>query len=268
VCSWSLEASTVELLIERTIATGVAVVQLALDPIRLGVMPATVADGLRAHGVAPGSGMMGMTGEDYSTPASIRRTGGVMPDGTWEANLAAGRVNARIAADLGLKLVTFHAGFIPPGLNDPARAKLIGRLRTLADVFASHGVTVGLETGQEQAETLVALLRDLNHPGVGVNFDPANLILYGMGDPISALTRLAQHVVQVHIKDALPPRRAGDWGQEVPVGTGAVDWAPFFTELGAARGPLDLMIEREAGSDRVGDIAGARRFLEHLRIVA
>jgi sugar phosphate isomerase/epimerase len=222
------------------------------------------ASALAAIGVRIASGMMAMAGEDYITPASIRRTGGVVPDETWRANLAAARENAILAGDLGLDLVTFHAGFIPEGSEDPRRRVLLDRLRELASVFESRSVRIGLETGQERAPDLLRLLGELDCPSVGVNFDPGNMILYGMGDPVTALGELAPHVLQVHVKDALPPRTRGEWGTEVPVGEGAVDWAAFFAVLGQVPGAVDLMVEREAAEPHRGDIARAIRFLRHI----
>jgi len=94
-----------------------------------------------------------------------------------------------------------------------------------------------------------------------VNFDPANMILYGMGDPISALKKLMPYVVQVHIKDATPAASAGQWGAEVVVGTGKVDWKSFFAALSEGGFSGDLSIEREAGDSRVNDVAIAREFI-------
>ena len=103
---------------------------------------------------------------------------------------------------------------------------------------------------------------ELDRPDAGVNFDPANMILYGMGDPVDALRRLAPRVRQVHVKDARAARMPGTWGEEVRVGTGEVDWPAFFGVLRAGAPHVDLMIEREAGEDRVGDILRARELVE------
>ena len=96
-----------------------------------------------------------------------------------------------------------------------------------------------------------------NLQNLGVNFDPANMILYDMGDPIDALQRLAPHVLQVHIKDALPTSEPGTWGQEVPAGEGAVDWDQFFSLISTLPNVVNLVIEREAGSSRIDDIQKA-----------
>ncbi len=186
------------------------------------------------------------------------------PDEHWPANLDAARAAARMASELGLSLVSFHAGFLPHAADDPERAKLLDRLRALADVFADQGLLLALETGQETAETLAAVLEELDRENVGVNFDPANMLLYAMGDPVEALRELAPHVLQIHVKDAISTSVHGEWGSEVPVGTGEVDWAAFFSVCIESQLDCDLMIEREAGAQRVADMQAARALvLEH-----
>jgi L-ribulose-5-phosphate 3-epimerase len=258
VCSWSLQPRTVHELVARVQATGQAAVQLALDPVRNGAMAAgDVTAALRTAGITVLSGMMAMEGEDYSTLESIRRTGGVVPDEAWPRNRDAAAANAALARSLGVRLVTLHAGFLPHAAADPRRAVLLGRVRELARIFADAGVTLALETGQETAQTLLEVLDELRDVAVGINFDPANMILYGMGDPVAALRLLAPFVRQVHVKDALPAAMPGTWGTEVVAGTGAVDWASFFRVLDERGIRADLLIEREAGADRVGDISAA-----------
>ena len=98
---------------------------------------------------------------------------------------------------------------------------------------------------------------DLDRDGVGVNYDPANLLLYGNGDPVEALDLLADFVVQIHIKDALPSATPGVRGQEVAVGAGAVDWGALFDVVRTRALEVDLLIEREAGATRMADIKAA-----------
>lgn len=263
VCSWSLLPPDARTLAERARATGVSAVQLALDPIRLGVMGVEeVRRSFRDAGLVLTSGMMAMEGEDYSSLRTIRETGGVTPDSTWAANRTAAKELARIAEELRIGLVSFHAGFLP---EDPGRQRwdiVIGRLRELAGVFGERGAQMALETGQESQVTLSRALDALSRERVAVNFDPGNLILYGSGDPVAALRALAPRVVQVHIKDALPAREEGSWGTEVPVGEGAVDWAALLSALRGCPQVTTLVIERESGPDRLGDISRAREFLE------
>lgn len=267
-CSWSLQPRSIDDLVQKVRACGLDAVQIALGSLHDGRFePRRMQDELAREGIAIRSGMTSMWAEDYTSLGSIRRTGGVRVDEHWPANLATAKSDAALASALGIGLVTFHAGFLPHDRADPERAKLVGRLRILVDVYADRGVRVGFETGQETAETLLDVLAELDSRTAGVNFDPANMILYGMGEPVLALERLAPHVVQVHVKDARPAIRAGEWGSEVVVGTGAVDWRRFSAVLDAHRPEVDLMIEREAGDNRVLDVATAREYLRGLGAV-
>jgi sugar phosphate isomerase/epimerase len=267
ICTWSLGPRGLDDLLGRLPTTNLTAVQLGLSPLLTGPVEwgggrATV-ERLRATGITIVSGMMAMAGEDYSTLETIARTGGVRPDETWEMNAAHAEAVADLAAETGIDLVTFHAGFIPDEPDDPERATLIERLRIVADVFGTRGLRLGLETGQETAATLERALDELVRPNVVVNFDPANMILYGKGDPVEALARLAPRVGQVHVKDAVPTDTPGTWGTEVPVGEGAVDWPAFFDVARTIEPPVDYVIEREAGSERVADIERARCLVEH-----
>jgi sugar phosphate isomerase/epimerase len=206
--------------------------------------------------------MLATVGEDYSTIARIALTGGVRPDATWSATRERAAKVAAVGRGLGIRLVTFHAGFLPHDSADPERARMMERLSVVARIFGDLGIAVAFETGQEPAPILVECLEELARPNVGVNFDPANMLLYGSGDPIAALRRLAPWVRQVHVKDAVPSGQPGVWGHEVPVGSGAVDWPAFFAALAACPHRPPLVIEREAGEGRIADIITARTMVE------
>lgn len=260
ICSWSLQPESPKALADTLRAIGIPRTQLALDPVREGGVWADAIATLGDLGVSVPSGMFAAVGEDYSTLDSIRRTGGVVPDATWPQTFANFEQMAPIAQRAGLQQVTFHAGFLPHDRKDPDYAKLAGRLGQVADLFADHGLICCLETGQEEAPALRGFLEELGKPNVGVNFDPANLILYDKGDPIAGLRTLLPHVRSCHIKDAKRTRTPGTWGEEVVVGTGEVDWSSFFATLGQGfTGTLAL--EREAGPDRIADLRAAHTFV-------
>jgi L-ribulose-5-phosphate 3-epimerase len=265
VCSWSLQPTSPHDLLAKLEQTGVRRVQLALDPLRddptvWGQTPQL----LQQAGVSIISGMFGCVGEDYATLETIRVTGGIAPDATWEQNWMNIQATAALAQRLGLKLVSFHAGFLPHDANDPTFVKLKRRLIETAAAFQSRGIVLGLETGQETAAVLSDFLRQLAGPGVGVNFDPANMLLYDKGNPIEALRALGPWIRQVHIKDARRTQVPGTWGEEVVAGTGEVEWRAFFTTLEQIGFRGDLCIEREAGNQRVADIRTAREMIEKL----
>ena len=268
VCSWSLQPSSADDLFTTLAATGLTRTQIALDPIRENAKGAWTDFVARCakRGVTCTSGMISTVGEDYTTLESIKKTGGVVPDATWPETWTHIQADAELAQRMGLKLVTFHAGFLPHEESDPSFAKLRARLRQIADLFAAKKMAVGLETGQEEAATLAAFLKTLDRANVGVNFDPANMILYDKGDPVAALRTLGPWVKQCHLKDATRTKTPGAWGEEVRLGTGQVDWKGFFSALDAAGFKGDLCIEREAGSQRVADIRAAREYVEKLGV--
>ena len=262
VCSWSLLATDPHDLAAKLKSTGIDRVQLALDPLR--EEPAVWAGAqavLSQAGITIISGMFGCVGEDYSTLDSIRLTGGIAPDATWERNLENIRATVGIATGLGLNLVTFHAGFVPHDPEDPDFAKMVARLAAVAEIFAAADMTVALETGQETAAGLASLLVALDRSNVAVNFDPANMLLYGKGDPVEAVRLLGRWIRQVHVKDAVQSTIPGTWGEEVSVGTGQVGWPAFFAALAEVEFTGDLVIEREAGDQRVADIRTARELV-------
>ncbi|MFO1499782.1 MAG: sugar phosphate isomerase/epimerase family protein [Verrucomicrobiota bacterium] len=267
VCSWSLQPANPQQLVQALQEIGLSKIQLALDPIREhSTTWASFEKDAERAGLECVSGMMGCAGEDYTTMESIRRTGGIVPDATWRQNWTNIQATAELAARMGLRLVTFHAGFLPHDPKDPGYAKLLQRLIQVADCFNQKGIDLALETGQETADALRAFLQQLDRPGVGVNFDPANMILYDKGDPIQALRTLSPWLKQCHIKDARKTKTAGTWGDEVPAGTGEVPWKEFFKVLQEQNYGGYCSIEREAGQQRVQDIRAARQMVESLGV--
>lgn len=258
VCSWSLQATGPEDLAEKVNALGVKRVQLGLTPHRgdTGAWDG-VGEVLGASGITIVTGMYSTIGEDYTTPETIRRTGGIVPDEHWDENVELAHATAAIAKELGLPYIMAHAGFLPHDPNDPDYEKLAGRVATIAEIFEKEACAgLLMETGQESADSLLMFLDEMKKRGknVAVNFDPANMILYDMDEPIEALRKVAPHVRQVHVKDAKRTTVKGQWGEEVVVGTGQVDWVAFVRILAEADFGGSYIFEREAGDDRVGDI--------------
>lgn len=263
VCSWSLRPRDPAELASRLRASGLQAVQLDLTPIVDD--PATwrgTMEVLDGAGIRVVSGMMRPRGEDYASIPSIRETGGFRRDETWSENQRLASTVADLAARHGVRLVTFHGGFIPHDAADPLRATMIERLRCVADLFAGAGVQVALETGQESASCLREVLQELGRATVGVNLDPANMLLYGAGDPLAAIRTLAPWVRQVHAKDAVGSGQPDVWGRETPVGAGAVPWSEFMAEVRGLPPEVSVVIEREGGERRVEEVAAARAFLQ------
>jgi sugar phosphate isomerase/epimerase len=251
ICSWSLGGDV------AGVAT--ALRQLAIDRVNLALKPALREGGeeylaaVRRQAFSISATTIGFPQEDYSTLESIRATGGIVPDEYWPDNQRLVARAVALTADLGVPYLTLHAGFI--GGDDAAAAKrLRQRLTCLADEAGQHGITLLMETGQETAYALRELLEELNHPALGVNFDPANMILYDKGDPVEAVRTLGPWIKHVHVKDAIRTTRPGTWGAEVPWGQGQVGTAAFLEALKAIGFTGTLAIERETGDNRLGDI--------------
>jgi sugar phosphate isomerase/epimerase len=253
-------------LVESAHQLGVSHVHLALGPlVFLDDKQKHLELGqIRAGGLALTAGMIGFPGEDYSTITRIRLTGGFLPDESWNIRRRLTVEAAKVAEELGLTMLTTHGGFIPPS-NHADYPELLGRVAELAKSLREHNIVLALETGQESASELLQFLNDLPAGNVAVNFDPANMLLYGTGDPVEAVRTLSRHIRHVHIKDAVASENPGiDWGEEVPIGTGDVD----FEELLLALRDIDytgpLIIEREAGRNQMQDIRSAIAFMQGL----
>lgn len=261
ICAWGTHPKDPADLLARLKDVGLRKTQLHLAPlVDNSIVWGDAQKILRDGGVEIVSGMMGTKGEDYTSLTTIRKTGGFVPDEHWDANWASSQKIAKVAQNLGLKLVSAHAGFLPSNKSDPSFDKLVKRIAQVAKMFADHGVILVFETGQEDADTLWQFLAALDAVGAsntGINFDPANMILYDKGDPITSLKKVVARVRQVHIKDAIKTKTPGEWGTEVAIGEGQVDWPAFCKTLADANFVGDLVIEREAGPDRVGDIRKA-----------
>lgn len=259
VCSWSLQPRDIAHLVEMTKALGLSHIQIALWPIvelddkrkfqELGH--------LKQSGLTLTAAAMAFPGEDYSTIDMIRRTGGYAPEETWPLRKRLSAHAAQLAAELGIRKLSTHIGFVPAE-SDPGYDAVKNRVREIAEIFRGHDLDLLLETGQERADELLAFLHDVQAPNVFINFDPANMILYGLGDPIGAMHTLAPFIRHVHAKDATASARPGiDWGEEVPFGSGQVGAKRFLEALRAIQYDGPLAIEREAGNDRLGDVRKA-----------
>jgi len=142
---------------------------------------------------------------------------------------------------------------------------MVDRVKAIADVAGERGLSLLMETGQETADALVTFMDAVGRPNLAVNFDPANVILYGVGEPLEAVNLLKKRIVHVHMKDAKPSAKPGiDWGEEVVLGTGEAEIPRLVSKLRALGYAGPLVIEREAGNQRLADIKEAVRLLESL----
>src|SRR6516225_2888691 len=264
VCSWSLQVQSVPELKRLMDQLGIDVVQIACgDPHHASWDEGDrMPDAAKAAGFRMTGAMLGFPGEDYTTPQTIQRTGGFGPKELRAERLERIRWALDRVKRLGLSDLMLHAGFLPHE-RDPERKPLLDVLAQVGDLAKVAGVTVAFETGQETADLLRKTLDDLKSPNLKVNFDPANMLLYDMGDPLRAVEILGPDIRSVHLKDAHRPTVKGQWGEEVPLGKGQVNIRQFVKTLQKVGYRGALCIEREVGNqeERVADIAHGIRYL-------
>jgi sugar phosphate isomerase/epimerase len=197
----------------------------------------------------------------YSGPLTI----GIIAPG-WEGQRAKELAeSALFAAKLGVGQVSGHMGFIPENPNDPAYASGISSARWLASCYEKAGVGLNFETGQETPVTLLRAIEDIGSPSIGVNFDPANLLMYGKANPLDALEILGPKVRGVHAKDGDYPKNPRSLGPEKPLGEGRVNFPALIQKLREAGYDGPLTIEREISGERQKeDIKKANVILKEL----
>jgi len=245
--------------------------ELDLGVVHLGFMddsykePDKVMAAVQASGVEVSATCVGFAGEDYATIQRIAETGGFKPDGDWERRFAKTVAVADLTRQLNVTQLSVHVGFVPHDKSDPKYAVMVDRVKAVCDALGERGLTLLMETGQEEARALLAFMAAIGRDNIGVNFDPANMILYGVGDPVEAVTLLKEQIAHVHMKDANASSNPGqDWGEEVVLGTGEAEIPRIVSKLRACGYTGPLVIEREAGNQRLTDIRAARDLLQSL----
>jgi sugar phosphate isomerase/epimerase len=205
-------------------------------------------------------------GEDYADIPTVQRTVGFIPAATRQARERRTYEVSDFAKTLGVPSIACHIGCVPEDTNHPDYVGVRDLVRRICDYAARYGQTFALETGQEPAPILLSFIQDVDRPNLRINFDPANMILYGSGDPIEALRAVGRLVVSVHAKDGdwPPPHIPGALGTERPLGKGAVGMERFVNALREIGYTGSLNVEREI-EDQQQRLSDIRAGLDLLR---
>jgi sugar phosphate isomerase/epimerase len=188
----------------------------------------------------------GFEGESYADIPTVTRTVGLVPPETREERTREMKEIADFARLLNVDVVALHLGFVPHDAADSLYGEVLSVTRDICDHCSAQGQALHLETGQEPADALLRFIRDVQRDNLFINFDPANMILYGSGEPIEALEKVGRYVRSVHCKDAKWAAAPGkEWGTEVALGEGAVDMERFLRTLDKIGYGGPLTIERE-----------------------
>jgi sugar phosphate isomerase/epimerase len=224
---------------------------------------------LDAYGIELTCVFGGFEGESYADIPTVEKTIGLVPVATRAARLVEMKEISDFSRLLGCGVVGLHLGVVPHDTNSRDYADVVEVTRQLCDHAQHNEQNIHLETGQESADALVQFIADTQRPNLFINFDPANMILYGMGEPIPALRKVGTFVRSVHCKDATWSDQPGiTWGAEVPLGKGQVDMRAYLTTLKEIGYLGPLTIEREIPQDRERqkqEIKHATELLSQLR---
>jgi len=209
----------------------------------------------------------GFEGENYADMNSIRDTVGFRNPTLRTDRIEKTSRISDFAKKLDVNAVAAHIGFIPEDPTDPAFNEMVEVVRKIADYCAKNGQYFVLETGQESARTLARFIETVGRGNVRVNFDPANMLYYGSGDPIEALETLNQYVIGVHCKDVKMPRGSQRAIEEVPFGEGNVGADRFIRKLNEIgyKGPLTIEREVTDLQSQIRDMTNVKVTIEKLK---
>lgn len=224
---------------------------------------------LAATGIKITTVFCGFPGESYADIPTVQETVGLVPESTRAERVEKTLQIAQFAHKIGVSRVAAHIGFVPEDHSDPRYGELVEVTRCICDDLKTRGQVFALETGQETAQGLKHFIEDVKVDNLRVNFDPANMILYGNDQPIPALDVLMPWIDGVHAKDGKWPteegQKTGQLGEETPLGEGDVNmatWLKKLLDLGY-RGPIT--IEREISGDKQKeDIRAGKKLLEDI----
>lgn len=190
---------------------------------------------------------------------------GLVPPEMRAERLRALKKASDLACQADITSITTHVGFIPEDPSDPRYPGLVDALREIARYCAAHGQVFCFETGQETPVTLLRTIEDIGETNLGVNLDPANLLMYGKANPVDALDVIGCYVRGVHAKDGEYPTGGRELGVEKPLGEGRVNYPALLRKLVVLGYQGALTIEREiTGPQQIIDIQRARQFLESI----
>lgn len=268
VCSWSIDRD------DCLHSIQIAANELKVKVLQIGLFSQTTIESTDADAVKQAlesvdmhvpSVFIGFEGEDYSSIKRINETGGFTPDGLYKTRLERIRKVAEWTNAISAKSISIHIGTIPVEHASPVFEKLVARCHEVVDLLANHHLRLLLETGREPIDTLIRFIEAVGRPDVGINFDPANLVIYGTDDPVSAIKKMANRIEIVHLKDAHLSLQTGvEYGQAASLGSGDVQIPRIISKLRAKGYTGPLLIENNMQEGGIDSIRNAINYVRSM----
>jgi len=172
----------------------------------------------------------------------------------------------RVCKKLGIRDVITHCGYIPENPLSETYHEVVSVLRYVCNAYKDEGLFFNFETGQETPVTLLRVIADVGTGNLGINLDPANLLMYGKANPVDALDVIGPYVRCLHAKDGEHPTDGRKLGEEKPIGQGRVNFPALFAKLESINFDGAVIIEREIpeGPEQYKDIMESKALLEKL----
>ncbi len=216
----------------------------------------------RDHGLSVPSLFLSYPNQNWSDPVNGI---GLVPETTRAERMALSCRQMNWAARRGIRFISCHVGFLPEA-EAPRYDQLIADLRQLALFAGANNQEFLFETGTDRVTDLARTFEDIDLPNVGINFDPANLLIYNRDDPAKLIDRLGSKIRIVHCKDAARPTEGAPNGRETVLGKGETNFASLLRRLidGGFSGPLIIERELQFGPEQEKDVSEAVGFLQSI----
>lgn len=222
-------------------------------------------EAIRETGIEVTTVFAGFPGEDYADVPTVIKSVGFTATDKVKERIELSKKIADLTAELGVKIMAAHVGFIPEDENSPLRKQMLDAIGEVVDYCDKKGLLFAFETGQEKPRDLLNFIKKLNRKNTRVNFDTVNLILYGKAQTLEGIEILKDYIINVHAKDGSWPREKNKIGEQFPLGKGEANIKGCVKKLIEVGYKGPLIIEVEVGEDRIGNILKAKEYLEEAK---
>jgi L-ribulose-5-phosphate 3-epimerase len=225
---------------------------------------AEIKKAVKKYGIQPNALLVGGPGKMVWNFTEGPSTIGIVPRATRPERMKRMNDGIKFAALAGIPAVHTHFGFIPENMADPLYGEFLESLKELGSNAKKEGINILCETGQETPTTLQRAIEDAGTGNIFVNYDTANMALYGKANPLDGLKMLSKYVRSLHAKDGHYPTNPKQLGREVPIPQGIVNFPAVIGYLKEINFVGEIIIECEISGQNNDYIIQTRKYLEGL----